>query len=276
MKGTGSILRQPRSDRMKKANIISINGQYPGPTIRAREGDTVVVQLENLMSTENVVIHWHGIRQIGTLWDDGTPSISQCAISFNMEYAAGKEPFTCDGELRIVLNDWGHKSTYEQAVGLSSNPFRWVGEPERDEDNTTVQQQLKIHAMLQTPQCSPLVLLVRSGNTYRLCIASVASLSSLNFLIQGQKMTVVEADGHYVETVEVDNLDVYSGESYSVLITANQDPSQNYRAGLNVRGRPPKTPTGLAILNYHITHRNISQVSKHKNKRREEPCWRAT
>lgn len=44
--------------------IISINGQYPGPTIRAREGDTIVVEVNNQMPTENVVIHWHGIRQV--------------------------------------------------------------------------------------------------------------------------------------------------------------------------------------------------------------------
>ena len=47
-----------------QTTIISINGQYPGPTIRAREGDTVVVELKNQMPTENVVIHWHGIRQV--------------------------------------------------------------------------------------------------------------------------------------------------------------------------------------------------------------------
>ncbi|GLJ51145.1 hypothetical protein SUGI_1088670 [Cryptomeria japonica] len=202
--------------------------------------------------------------QIGTPWNDGTPSISQCAIYSGETYvykfvvdrpgtyfyhghyglqrsagfygslivdAAGKEPFTYDGELSIVLNDWWHKSTYEQAEGLFSNPFRWVGEP-------------------QIYHCSPFVLPVRSGNTYRLRIAGVASLSSLNFLIQGHKMTVVEADGHYVEPFEVDNLDVYSGEAYSVLITANQDPSQNYWAGVNVRARQPNTTTGLAILNY--------------------------
>ncbi|XP_057812947.2 L-ascorbate oxidase [Cryptomeria japonica] len=269
-----------------EVTIISINGQYPGPTIRAREGDTVVVQLENLMPTENVVIHWHGIRQIGTPWDDGTASMSQCAIYSGETYvykfvvdrpgtyfyhghyglqrsagfygslivdAAGKEPFTYHGELSIVLNDWWHKSTYEQAAGLSSNPFVWVGEPQslliegRGQYNCSATSK---SCNATNTQCSPYILPVQPGNTYRLRIASVASLSALNFVIQGHKMTVVEADGHYVEPFEADNLDVYSGEAYSVLITANQDTSQNYWAGVNVRGRQPKTPTGLAILNY--------------------------
>ena len=46
--------------------IISINGQYPGPTIRARVGDVVVVELTNLMPTETVLLHWHGILQVMT------------------------------------------------------------------------------------------------------------------------------------------------------------------------------------------------------------------
>lgn len=44
--------------------VMGINGQFPGPTIRARAGDTVVVELTNKLPTEGVVIHWHGIRQV--------------------------------------------------------------------------------------------------------------------------------------------------------------------------------------------------------------------
>lgn len=43
---------------------IAINGLYPGPVIRATAGDTVVVNVHNLMPTEGVVIHWHGILQV--------------------------------------------------------------------------------------------------------------------------------------------------------------------------------------------------------------------
>ena len=44
--------------------VITINGQSPGPTILAEEGDTVIVELTNSLLTENVAIHWHGIRQV--------------------------------------------------------------------------------------------------------------------------------------------------------------------------------------------------------------------
>jgi FtsP/CotA-like multicopper oxidase with cupredoxin domain len=42
-----------------------------------------------------------------------------------------KEPFTYDREHSILLNDWWHQSTYEQAAGLSQpgKQFTFVGEP---------------------------------------------------------------------------------------------------------------------------------------------------
>lgn len=61
---------------------------------------------------------------------------------------------------------------------------------------------------------------------------------------------VVEADGNYVQPFAVNDLDIYSGESYSVLITTDQDPSHNYWLSIGVRGRLPMTPQGLTLLNY--------------------------
>ncbi|KAJ6693097.1 MULTI-COPPER OXIDASE [Salix purpurea] len=145
--------------------VMGINGKFPGPTIRARAGDTVHVQLTNKLHTEGVVIHWHGIRQKGTPWADGTASISQCAINpgetfdyrftvdragtyfyhghYGMQRSAGlygslivdvaegeEEPFQYDGEFDLLLSDWWHKSAHHQEVGLSSRPMRWIGEPQ--------------------------------------------------------------------------------------------------------------------------------------------------
>lgn len=47
-----------------KKVAITINGGFPGPTITAVEGDTIIVEVTNSLLTENVAIHWHGIRQV--------------------------------------------------------------------------------------------------------------------------------------------------------------------------------------------------------------------
>ncbi|KAL5725388.1 L-ascorbate oxidase [Ranunculus cassubicifolius] len=60
--------------------VITLNGRTPGPTILAQQGDTIIVDLKNNLLTENIAIHWHGIRQIGSPWSDGTEGITQCPI----------------------------------------------------------------------------------------------------------------------------------------------------------------------------------------------------
>ncbi|XP_074586289.1 L-ascorbate oxidase-like [Curcuma longa] len=274
--------------------VMAINGQFPGPTIRAKAGDTIHLQLKNTLHTEGVVIHWHGIRQHGTPWADGTASISQCAINpeesflyrfkvdkagtyfyhghYGMQRAAGlygslivdvadgeKEPFQYDGEFNLLLSDWYHKSIYDQMVGLSSRPMKWIGEPQsllingRGQSNCSLAASLipgSSTCKLISKDCEPVVLKVLPNKTYRLRIASTTSLASLNLAIGNHRMTVVEADGNYVEPFTVDDMDIYSGESYSVLITTNQKTSSNYWISVGVRGRKPDTQPSLAIINY--------------------------
>ncbi|KAL1158503.1 hypothetical protein V6Z11_A08G228200 [Gossypium hirsutum] len=279
--------------------VMGINGQFPGPTIRAKAGDTIVVDLTNKLHTEGVVIHWHGIRQLGTPWADGTASISQCAINpgetfeyrfkvdrpgtyfyhghYGMQRSAGlygslivdmadgeKEPFHYDAEFNLLLSDWWHKSVHEQEVGLSSNPFRWIGEPQsllingRGQYNCSLAAKFSNSSISQckfkgNEKCAPQVLKVRPNKTYRLRIASTTALASLNLAIKGHKMVVVEADGNHVQPFAVNDLDIYSGESYSVLLKTDQNPYKNYWVSIGVRGRDPKTNQALTLLSYSAT-----------------------
>lgn len=63
-------------------------------------------------------------------------------------------------------------------------------------------------------------------------------------------MTLVEADGNYVKPYIVRDIDIYSGESYSVLIKTKKQRSSNFWLSVGVRGRKPATPPALAILSY--------------------------
>ena len=69
--------------------------------------------------------------------------------------------------------------------------------------------------------------------------------------MQDHNMTVVEADGSFVEPFVTKNLYINSGETYSVLVKADQNSSRNYWITTNVVSREPSTPTGLAIFNYN-------------------------
>ncbi|KAL8525579.1 hypothetical protein ACS0TY_014989 [Phlomoides rotata] len=44
-------------------NIITVNGQFPGPTLQVRNGDTLVINVVNA-ARYNVTLHWHGIQYV--------------------------------------------------------------------------------------------------------------------------------------------------------------------------------------------------------------------
>ncbi|MGE7270161.1 multicopper oxidase family protein [Brevibacillus panacihumi] len=72
-----------------QTDAYTFNGTVPGPTIRAKEGDTIRVILKNSLS-EETSIHWHGLHIPNNM--DGVPSFTQHAVkpgeSFTYEFLA--------------------------------------------------------------------------------------------------------------------------------------------------------------------------------------------
>ncbi|KAJ0085540.1 hypothetical protein Patl1_07918 [Pistacia atlantica] len=61
-------------------SMLTVNGSFPGPTIQARKGDTMFVNVIN-QGTYGVTIHWHGVKQPRNPWYDGPENITQCPIA---------------------------------------------------------------------------------------------------------------------------------------------------------------------------------------------------
>jgi hypothetical protein len=57
--------------------VILVNGAFPGPTIEANWGDNIQVTVTNNIvgPEEGTSIHWHGLLQTGTPYEDGVPGI---------------------------------------------------------------------------------------------------------------------------------------------------------------------------------------------------------
>ncbi|RZC64830.1 hypothetical protein C5167_008521 [Papaver somniferum] len=262
-----------------KELVMAIDGTAPGPST---SGDILILELRNSFLTENVSIHCHGIRQIGsgTTWgDDGIGGVLQWSPGKTFFYkfvvdrpwsdfyhgnygsiqVAVPEQVVLhdDYQISIILNDCCDEGTCELATGLASKPCVWIGKP----------KSLLIHGRAgfncsrptnaisdccngMKPECSPCVVTVVQGKTIWLRISSFTSFSVLNFVIEGNNMTVLEADGHFAEPFIAPNLNIYPGETYFVLVKTDQDPSKIYWVAFNVIGGKPATPTHLAILNY--------------------------
>ncbi|KAI0503422.1 multicopper oxidase-domain-containing protein [Xylaria bambusicola] len=63
-----------------KSKVMLVNNQYPGPTLKADWGDTVVVNIKNSLRINGTSFHWHGIRQLGTNIMDGTNGVTECPV----------------------------------------------------------------------------------------------------------------------------------------------------------------------------------------------------
>ena len=64
---------------------ILMNEQSPGPVLEMDFGDTVEFLVHNNLPFETAV-HFHGITQFGTPWNDGVPGVSQTAIQPGQSY----------------------------------------------------------------------------------------------------------------------------------------------------------------------------------------------
>src|SRR5688572_16758384 len=58
----------------KTINAWGFNQSVPGPTLRARKGDTLIVKVKNELK-ESTVVHWHGIQLPAEM--DGTDSVQR-------------------------------------------------------------------------------------------------------------------------------------------------------------------------------------------------------
>ncbi|KAF4446126.1 hypothetical protein F53441_10189 [Fusarium austroafricanum] len=93
-------------------STILINGQFPGPLIEANWGDTIQVTVHNEIENEGTSLHWHGLLQKGTPFEDGVPGVSQCPI-------APKKTFTYQFLADLYGTTWYHSHYSAQvAAGL--------------------------------------------------------------------------------------------------------------------------------------------------------------
>ena len=67
-------------DGLQPRRVISVNGQWPPPTIEATVGDRIVVNAHNGLGDRSTSLHFHGLYQNGTTHMDGAVGVSQCAI----------------------------------------------------------------------------------------------------------------------------------------------------------------------------------------------------
>lgn len=92
-----------------------------------------------------------------------------------------------------------------------------------------------------------------TGQTYRIRVHNIGISTSLNFRIQNHNLLLVETEGSYTVQQNYTNMDIHVGQSYSFLVTMDQNASSDYYVVASPRFVNSSSWTkanGVAILHY--------------------------
>uniref|UniRef100_A0A0E0A093 Laccase n=1 Tax=Oryza glumipatula TaxID=40148 RepID=A0A0E0A093_9ORYZ len=266
-------------------SVATVNGQFPGPKLVVREGDTLVIRVTNNINN-NVTFHWHGIRQVRSGWADGPAYITQCPIRPGGSYVYR---FTVTGQRGTLWwhahFSWLRATLYGPLVILPPRgvaypfpkPHREVplllGEWFNADPEAVIKQALQTGGGPNvsdaytfnglpgpTYNCSSsndtFKLRVRPGKTYLLRLINAALNDELFFGVANHTLTVVQADASYVKPFAATALVISPGQTMDVLLTAaaNNPPSRSFAIAVapytNTVGTFDNT-TAVAVLEYY-------------------------
>lgn len=93
---------------------------------------------------------------------------------------------------------------------------------------------------------------------YRLRISNVGLENTLNFRIQDHTMKLVEVEGTHTLQTSYSSIDVHVGQSYYVLVTADQAP-KDFQIVASTKFTE-KILTSTAVLHYSNSQQSLSGV----------------
>ncbi|XP_021750503.1 laccase-15-like [Chenopodium quinoa] len=272
-------------------SILTVNGQFPGPTIYTHKGETVVVEVVN-RSKHNITLHWHGVKQPRNPWSDGPEYITQCPIKpggrFTQTVILSLEEGTLwwhahnewtratvygaiiiypkpgtfypfqkpDLEVPLLLGEWWKRDIFE-----IYEEFRATGGSPNVSDAYTINGQPG--DLYPCSKAETFKVRVQYGKTILLRIINAAVNQILFLAIKNHSITLVGTDGEYTKPFTSDYITIAPGETMDVLVHANQLPGRYYMAarayssGINVDF---DNTTTTAVIEYEGVNLNASST----------------
>ncbi|KAJ3695602.1 hypothetical protein LUZ60_000979 [Juncus effusus] len=268
-------------------NMLTVNGSWPGPTIYARKGDTVLVNVIN-NGNKNITIHWHGVDQPRNPWSDGPEYITQCPIQVGANFtqtilfteeegtlwwhahsdfdratvhgaiiihpkSGTTFPFaTPEKEFTLILGEWWNANITD----VLDNALQSGGDVQPSDANTINGQPGDFQNCSSN---STLKFQVEQNKTYLLRVINSAMSDEFFFGIGGHNVTVVGTDGSYTKPYNVEYIMITPGQTFDLLLHANQiqnssSPSRYYIVASPFYDGGPVPPrdgtTATSILEY--------------------------
>ncbi|KAK0625459.1 laccase 2 [Bombardia bombarda] len=241
---------------------MTFNGTVPGPTIIADWGDNLVIHVtNNMQNTNGTAIHWHGLRQQGSVEYDGVPGVTQCPIApgqsmtykfrvtqygstwyhshFTLQYAEGlfggmilRGPATAnyDEDLgSLFLQDWGHVEAFtnwytaRKGAPPALDGGLINGTNTFDCSGSTDANCVGGGKKFET--------VFESGKKYLLRLVNVAVDGVFQFSIDGHTLTVISTDLVPIVPYTTDSVQITIGQRYEVIVEANATPGDYWLRG---------------------------------------------
>lgn len=267
-----------------KQQVIGINGKFPGPILNVTTNWNVVLNVHNNLD-EPFLITWNGLQHRKNSWQDGVLG-TNCPIpsgwnwtysfqvkdqigsffyfpSINFQKAAGgyggiivnnrdviPVPFGMpDGDITLFISDWYNMGYKDLRKTLEDDGY--LGEPDGvlfnglgpyRYNSTNVPDSLAFETVNVEP-----------GKTYRFRVHNIGISTCLNFRIQNHNLLLVETEGAYTLQQNYTSMDIHVGQSYSFLVTMDQNASNDYYIVASARFVTASTKdkvTGVSILHY--------------------------
>ncbi|KAG2312186.1 hypothetical protein Bca52824_023743 [Brassica carinata] len=244
----------------------------------------LVVNVRNKLD-EGLLLHWSGIQQRRVSWQDGLAG-TNCPIpprwnwtyefqvkdqigsffyfpSLHFQRASGgfgsfivnprsviPVPFsTPEGDITIAIGDWYTRN--HTALRKALDDGKDLGMPDGVLINGKGPYQY--NKTLVPDGIDYETITVHPGKTYRLRVSNVGISTSLNFRIQGHNLVLAESEGSYTVQQNYTSLDIHVGQSYSFLVTMDQNASSDYYIVASARIVNEtiwRRVTGVGILQY--------------------------
>ncbi|KZV16146.1 L-ascorbate oxidase [Dorcoceras hygrometricum] len=258
-----------------KQQGILINGQFPGPQIDCVTNDNLIINIFNYLN-EPFLISWNGLQQRKNSWQDGVYGTT-CPIPPGKNFTYVLQPKDQIGSYFYFPSLALHKAAGGYGgIKISSRPFIPIPFPPPAGDYTVLagdwfkrpHRQLKyfLDGGHNLPFPDGLIIngrgwngytfTVDPGKTYRFRISNVGIKTPINFRIEGHTMKLVEVEGSHTLQNTYSSLDIFVGQSYSVLVSANQ-PAKDYYIVVSSRFNPTVL-TSTAVLHYSNSVTKVS------------------
>ena len=276
--------------------VMLINGQFPGPTIEANWGDTISVTVTNQLGDEGTALHWHGMLQHATNFNDGVPGVTQCPIApgqtytymfqassygttwyhahFSAQYTAGlygaiiihgpTDNAQYDVDLGpVMLTDYYYPDYYKTVQEVMSTDVTKISPAS---DNNLINGKGIANCSAVAGSCTPNAGLstfqFQTGKTHRLRLINAGTEAIQKFSIDNHELTVMAVDFTPVVPYKVTVVTLAIGQRMDVLVTANGKSTDSvYMRSTITLCSKFKQPNALATIYYPDADQSIQPTS---------------